>query len=260
MSEVKKSHNSILPSSKISFLMMVLVIVLGCLVAYLGFYLYEVTKKVQLLEVTALNNDRQIGSFNQILGRSIDPNQADVMMNSPVEFKASIEAFQQLTRLLSEVHLLSANPLEPQAKKSLIQPVATSKEGQAKGSGNAEMRWWGQMLQHVWVPLKDFFQQVVMIQVMDTSIDQLAMTGDEQHILRSELKIRLLAARQLLLNGLVRDTQRELVEIRRVVVNHFAVQQPSVKQFISSLDEIKNNLDKLPEALSPDLNLPKEKK
>jgi len=101
---------------------------------------------------------------------------------------------------------------------------------------------------------------VVMIQVMDTSIDQLAMTGDEQHILRSELKIRLLAARQLLLNGLVRDTQRELVEIRRVVVNHFAVQQPSVKQFISSLDEIKNNLDKLPEALSPDLNLPKEKK
>ncbi|MEY4265226.1 MAG: hypothetical protein RL373_1794, partial [Pseudomonadota bacterium] len=81
MREANISNNSILPSSKISFLLMVLVIVLGCLVAYLGFYLYEVTKKVQLLEVTALKNDRQIGSFNQILGRSIDPNQADVMMH-----------------------------------------------------------------------------------------------------------------------------------------------------------------------------------
>ncbi len=207
----------------------------------------SLSKKLSEVEQISKSNDHQLIYLNQILGKSLEESPENIS-SSPLEIKDSLDAFEKLTILVSKVADLPIKPIDQsQPSQKISEPKVKSKNNV---SVNAEMRWWSQIGQFVFDPLKEFLTNLVKIQVLDSSVDHLAMTAQSQAQLREELTIRLLTSRSLLLNGLVHQTSAEVVEITKIVQKNFAIQDKKTQLFLDNLQIITSDLDRLNKKIS----------
>jgi hypothetical protein len=251
-SEKKESK----PYGKMLFYSSVLII-FTVLIVWMGVKINSLSQKLTEVEQLSKNNDHQLIYFNQILGKSLEP-QNDNLATTTIEIRDSLEAFEKLTNLLSKVATLPIRPNDQvvpsqSIEEQKIKPKNTS-------SVNAEMRWWSQIGHFIFDPAKDFLLNLVKIQVLDSRVEQLAMTPSSQKQLKEELVMRLLTSRTLLLNGLVHQASLEVAEVKKIIEKNFAVQDKQTQFFLSELQMMTNDLEDLNKKTSQKNKLLGEKK
>jgi hypothetical protein len=224
------------------FLYAAILMILMALIILMLVKMNSFSKKLSEVEQVSKSNDHQLIYLNQILGKSLEESSENIS-SSPIEIKDSLEAFEKLTLLASKIADL---PIKPIDQTPLAKTVSEIKvKSQNNPSVNAEMRWWAQVGHVVFDPLKDFLINLVKIQVLDSSVDHLAMTAQSQAQLREELTIRILTSRALLLNGLIHQTSAEVIEITKSVQKNFAIQDKKTQLFLENLQIITIDLDRL---------------
>jgi len=254
-SEVKKvlplknpTHNWILIAVAI-FVMLLMV--------WGGVKIYSLTQQIKKIQEVSATNSQQLINFNQILGHALDV-QADNIHSSPIGIKASLEIFEKLNTLSNLVENLPIRPFEQ------TQTSAASKTAQVseikKNSANAEMRWWARVGNYVWDPLKSYLNQLVKIQVMDSSVTQLAMTDYSQKVLREEILVRLLTSRTLLLNGHIKQTSQEVMMVKQLVEKNFLPNDVNTQKVKEEMEFILKNLQDLEKNVSSNRQVIGDKK
>jgi len=207
-----------------------------------GMKIYSLSQQIKKIEAVSATNSQQLINFNQILGRSLDV-QADNVNSSPMGIKASLEIFEKLNTLSSLVEQLPIRPYEQTPVTTEL--TKTKVEDVKKTAANAEMRWWGRVGQYVWDPLKNYFNQLVKIQVLDSSVEHLAMTDYSQKVLREEILLRLLTARTLLLNGHVNQTTQEVLTVKKLIGKNFLPNDLNTQKVMEEIEFILKNLQEL---------------
>ena len=228
-----------------------LLIIGGLLVMLLmtwgGVKIYTLTQQIKKIQEVSATNSQQLINFNQILGHALDV-QADNVNSSSIGIKASLEIFEKLNTLSNLVEQLPIRPFEQN------QTSAASKTPQVsevkKTPANAEMRWWARVGNYAWDPLKSYLNQLVKIQVLDSSVTQLAMTDYSQKVLREEILVRLLSSRTLLLNGHIKQTSQEVTTVKQLVEKNFLPNDVNTQKVIEEIELILKNLKELEKNLS----------
>jgi len=212
-----------------------------------GVKIYTLMQQIKKIEALSATNTQQLVNFNQILGRALDV-QADNVSSSPMGIKASLEIFEKLNTLSSLIEQLPIRPYE-QLQSSL--ESKTKQAGEAnKTPANAEMRWWARVGSYVWDPLKSYLNQLVKIQVMDSSVTHLAMTDYSQKVLREEILVRLLTARTLLLNGHIKQTTQEVIRVKQLIEKNFLPNDVNTQKVMEEIELILKNLKELEKNIS----------
>jgi hypothetical protein len=206
-----------------------------------GVKIYTLTQQIKKIQEVSATNSQQLINFNQILGHALDV-QADNIHSSPIGIKASLEIFEKLNTLSNLVERLPIRPFE-QTQTSTSKTLQVSEI--KKNSANAEMRWWARVGNYVWDPFKSYLNQLVKIQVMDSSVTQLAMTDYSQKVLREEILVRLLTSRTLLLNGHIKQTSQEVMMVKQLVEKNFLPNEVSTQKVMEEIDLILKNLQEL---------------
>ena len=225
-----------------NWLFMIGAILVMLLMIWGGMKIYSLTQQIKKIEVVSATNSQQLINFNQILGRALDV-QADNVNSSPMGIKVSLEIFEKLNTLSILVEQLPIRPLE-QAQSSVVSKTKQVVE-MNKTSVNAEMRWWARVGNYVWDPLKNYFNQLVKIQVMDSSVTHLAMTDYSQKVLREEILVRLLTSRTLLLNGHIKQTSQEVMTVKNLVEKNFLLNDVNTQKVTEEIELILKNLQEL---------------
>jgi len=225
-----------------NWLLIAVAIFVMLLMVWGGVKIYSLTQQIKKIQEVSATNSQQLINFNQILGHALDV-QADNIHSSPIGIKASLEIFEKLNTLSNLVENLPIRPFEQ------TQTSAASKTAQVseikKNSANAEMRWWARVGNYVWDPLKSYLNQLVKIQVLDSSVTQLAMTDYSQKVLREEILVRLLTSRTLLLNGHIKQTSQEVMIVKQLVEKNFLPNEVSTQKVMEEIDLILKNLQEL---------------
>jgi uncharacterized protein HemX len=212
-----------------------------------GLRLNTLSQQIKKIEDISKTNSQQLTNFNQILGRSID-DQASSMTSSPADFKASIEIFEKFNSLIAQIDFLSHQPeAQPQKNPEQKNPVKPSQDQSRsdKVSANAEMRWWSSIGQYVFNPIKNYFGQLIQVQVLDSSMDQLAMTELSHQRMREEILMRLLTARNLLLYGQIKMTSQEVLKVKSIVEKNYIPQDERTQTVMEDIAFILKNLQEL---------------
>jgi hypothetical protein len=212
-----------------------------------GMKIYALMQQIKKIEALSATNSQQLINFNQILGRALDV-QADNVNSSPLGIKASLEIFEKLNTLSNLVEQLPIRPFEQ--NQTLVASKTTQVSEDKKTPANAEMRWWSRVGNFVWDPLKSYLNQLVKIQVMDSSVTQLAMTDYSQKILREEILVRLLTSRTLLLNGHIKQTSQEVMMVKQLVEKNFLPNDVSTQKVKEEIELILKNLQELEKNVS----------
>ncbi len=207
-----------------------------------GMRIYSLTQQIKKIEEVSVTNSQQLINFNKILGYALDV-QTDNVNSSPMGIKASLEIFEKLNTLTSLVELLPVRPYEQMQTliESKTPPIVEVK----KTAANAEMRWWSRVGDYVWEPLKTYFNELVKIQVLDSSVEHLAMTDYSQKILREDIKLRLLTARTLLINGHIKQTSQEVSAVKNLVEKNFLPNDKNTLKVGEEIEFILKNLQEL---------------
>jgi hypothetical protein len=230
-----------------NWLLIIAAILVMLLMTWGGVKIYTLTQQIKKIQEVSATNSQQLINFNQILGRALDV-QADNVNSSPLGIKASLEIFEKLNTLSNLVEQLPIRPFEQN------QTSAASKTPQVsevkKTPANAEMRWWARVGNYAWDPLKSYLNQLVKIQVLDSSVTQLAMTDYSQKVLREEILVRLLSSRTLLLNGHIKQTSQEVTTVKQLVEKNFLPNDVNTQKVIEEIELILKNLKELEKNLS----------
>ena len=231
-----------------NWLFMIGVFFVMLLIIWGGGKIYTLTQQIKKIEAVSVTNSQQLINFNQILGHALDV-QADNVNSSPMGIKASLEIFEKLNTLSILVEQLPIRPFE-QSSSSVVSKTKQVVE-MNKTSVNAEMRWWARVGNYVWDPLKNYFNQLVKIQVMDSSVTHLAMTDYSQKVLREEILVRLLTSRTLLLNGHIKQTSQEILMVKHLVEKNFLLNDVNTQKVTEEIELILKNLQELDKNVSP---------
>ncbi|BDW10511.1 hypothetical protein PSHI8_05930 [Polynucleobacter sp. SHI8] len=213
-----------------------------------GMKIYSLSQQIKKIEAVLATNSQQLINFNQILGHALDV-QAENVNSSPVGIKASLEIFEKLNTLSILVEQLPIRPFE-QSPSSVVSQAKQVVE-MNKTSVNAEMRWWARVGNYILDPLKNYFNQLVKIQVMDSSVTHLAMTDYSQKVLREEILVRLLTSRTLLLNGHIKQTSQEVMTVKNLVEKNFLLNDVNTQKVTEEIELILKNLQELDKNASP---------
>jgi len=211
-----------------------------------GLRINNLSQQIKKIEDISKTNSQQLINFNQMLGRSID-DQTLSTASSPADIKASIEIFEKFNSLIAQIDLLNHQP-EAQSQKpeqKNQQKLTQDQPRSDKVPVNTEMRWWSSFGQYVFNPIKKYFGQLIQVQVLDSSIDQLAMTQLSQKMMREEILMRLLTARNLLLYGQIKMTSQELLKVKSIVEKNFIPNDVSTQKVMEDIVFIQKNLQEL---------------
>lgn len=228
------------PLTFITICMMLLVLGVGI---FLTTQFYKNSSKVQALEELTVKNSRQLANLNEMLGRALDANKEDEVVIPPLNLKLSLEFFKHLNELLMQVNDLTF--VNTADKISSAKPVVAVSPEATKRTANAEVRWWRSFFNQFLIPLQSYFSELVHVQVIDTPVTELAMTNASQALMKKELTLRLLTIRQLVLNGLSYEASIEMKEIHAITAKNFNVNDDQVKKFITNLDHLITELDRM---------------
>jgi len=227
-----------------NWLLMIGAILIVLLMIWGGTRIYALSQQIKKIEAVSATNSQQLINFNQILGRSLDV-QADNVNSSPARIKASLEIFEKLNTLSNLIEQLPIRPYE-QSQTSEESKVSVTRVGEVKNpSANAEMRWWAKVGNYAWDPLKSYFNQLVKVQVLDSSVTYLAMTDYSQKMLREEILVRLLTARTLLLNGNIKQTSQEVMTVKNLVEKNFLPNDVNTQKVTAEIELMLKNLQEL---------------
>jgi len=213
---------------------------------YLGVGLSSNVAKVKALEEVTAKNSRQLANLNELLGRNLDANKEDGGGLPSISVKLSLEFFKQLNNLLVSVdgltfiHLQSIANSE-QSTQTQPQPVIEK----SNRTTNAEIRWWSSFFSQFLVPLKGYVTDLVHVQVIDSPVSELAMSPSSQLFIKKEVTIRLLTIRQLVLNGLAQEAVIETKALQDISAKNFNLTDDSGKKFISNLEQLVIELEKI---------------
>lgn len=234
----------------LSLITVLVVIILLGISVFMGFRLLEMDKKIQSLETLTSKSSRQLTNLDQILGHSLESTKSQDGTLSPIEVKLTLGIFHRVNELLidvSELHFMSAQSFENIASS----PPSNIGTEPLKKSANAEMRWWGQIFNQFLIPLKKYFTSLVKVQVVDTPVNELAMTRGSQLLLKKEITLRLLTIRQLVLNGLIPESVSEVEELHSQVAKNMDIDSANVKVFLGKLEQLKQDLDLIQQGSEP---------
>lgn len=221
-------------------LVIILVLVWG------GLRINTLSQQIKKIEDISKTNSQQLINFNQMLGRSID-DQAQSAPTSSADLKASIEIFEKFNSLIAQIDLLNDQP-EAQSQKleqKNQKPPSQDQTRSDKVPANSEMRWWSSIGQYVFNPIKNYFGQLIQVQVLDSSIDQLAITELSQKMMREEILMRLLTARNLLLYGQIKMTSLEVIKVKGIVEKNYIPQDEGTQKVMEDIAFIQKNLQEL---------------
>jgi uncharacterized protein HemX len=239
---------------KVSKSFIVLVVLSILLILSLGIFstvmFNKNLSKIKVLEELTVKNSRQLANLNDLLGQALDANKEDELVIPPLNLKLSLEFFQHLNELLEEVDSLTF--INATADGSIDQAISTQvKPEPTKRTANAEVRWWRNFFNQFLIPLKNYFSELVHVQVIDSPVSELAMTNTSQALLKKELTLRLLTIRQLVLNGLSHEASIEVKEVHANLVKNFDLNDNQVKKFIAKLDLLSTEIGKMKEGFQP---------
>ena len=212
-----------------------------------GLRLNTLSQQIKKIEDISKINSQQLTNFNQILGRTID-DQAENAPTSPADLKASIEIFEKFNSLITQVNFLNHQPEAQSLKNPELKNQDKFPQNQTrsdKAPANAEVRWWSSLGQYVLSPIKNYFGQLIQIQVLDSSIDQLAMTELSQKMMREEILIRLLTARNLLLYGQIKMTGQEVLQVKSIIEKNYIPHDERTQKVMEDIAFIQKNLQEL---------------
>jgi hypothetical protein len=211
-----------------------------------GLRINTLSQQIKKVEDISKTNSQQLINFNQMLGRSID-DQTLSTASSPADIKASIEIFEKLNSLIAQIELLNHQPeAQPQQPEQKNQSKLTHDQSRSdKVPANTEMRWWSSLGQYVFNPIKNYFGQLIQVQVLDSSINQLAMTELSQKMMREEILMRLLTARNLLLYGQIKMTSQELLKVKSIVEKNYIPSDVSTQKVMEDIVFVQKNLHDL---------------
>ena len=101
---------------------------------------------------------------------------------------------------------------------------------------------------------------MIKVQVLDSNLDQLAMTDYSQQLLKQEMIVRGLTARTLLLNGLLAPCKNEVQQIKASIEKNFLPNDSNTLQAMQEIDIILNNIRDLEKKSPPNQNSTGDKK
>jgi len=230
-----------------NWILIAVAIFIMLLMVWGGVKIYTLTQQIKKIESVSATNSQQLINFNQILGHALDV-QADNIHSSPIGIKASLEIFEKLNTLSNLVEQLPIRPFEQNQTSGASKTTQVSEV--KKTPANAEMKWWARVGNYAWDPLKSYLNQLVKIQVLDSSITQLAMTDYSQKVLREEILVRLLSSRTLLLNGHIKQTSQEVTTVKQLVEKNFLPNDVNTQKVIEEIELILKNLKELEKNVS----------
>jgi hypothetical protein len=219
------------------------IVVLLLLVILLGAKLRGLATKLDILE-----SKSSLALTTSIVKQ--DHGEIDASPDGIAQIKSDIvkalPIVQQINSLVPKIDSLSMNPqpLTQNPVKPNVRPVALKP---ANPAANAEMKWWRHVVDKFWAPIRNFFHDLVKIQVIDShenspSSQGLALSPASQQLLKQELGIHLLSARQFVLAGLPSQALEDINQTHALVAKNFAIQTQSVEQFIDELEKIQMQL------------------
>ena len=206
--------------------------------------------KIKALEELTVKNSRQLANLNELLGRTLDANKEGETTIPPLNLKLSLEFFKHLNELLAEVdHLTFSISSDQSSPEKQTNPSILPES--SKRTANAEVRWWKSLFNQFLIPLQGYFSELVHVQVIDSPVNELAMTNASQSLIKKELTLRLLTIRQLVLNGLSHEASIEVKELHAIAAKNFNITDDQVKKFITKLDLLVTELDKMKDGFQP---------
>jgi len=217
------------------------IIVLMCLFIWFGIRINALTQQTNQIQEVTKTNSQQLINFNQILGRALDV-QAENSPPSPIDIKITLEIFEKLNSLNSQVELL---PIKPQEQNPVQDNSRAVTSNAINPAVNAEMRWWSKVGQYVWNPLTNYLTNLIKIQTLDSNLEYLAMSPASQNIIREELRIRILTARALLLSGLIPQTTKEISQVKKILEKNFLPNDGSTQKTMEDIQAVLANLHEL---------------
>jgi hypothetical protein len=228
-------------SNTMKYVLQLCVALLIAVTIFLAYRLNLSSKKLAQVEQLALNDHQQLAKFSEILGQTLesqDPNNNP----SPLEVKISVEIFQKITQLIRQVEVLSLTPINPNAG---TKQTTNTPSLEKKPPANAEMRWWYKVGNFVFQPIKDYFTNLVRVQVLDAPVNELAMTNNSQKLIKEEVLLRIFSARGLVINSLLPETITELTQVKKIVESNFSAQDKDTQVFLEDLKIVLNDLEEL---------------
>lgn len=152
---------------------------------------------------------------------------------------------RKLTSLALKVNQLSMNPQSAERVSDKPANLPPAKPPVAPPA-NAEMKWWRTVGEKLVTPVNNFFKDLIKIQVIDeaekTPVGSIAMTPASQMLIKQELKLYVLSAKQLTLAGSPSDALADLAEAKILINKNFAIQSQSVINFIQAVSEIESDI------------------
>ncbi|MEI7531018.1 MAG: hypothetical protein WCK52_03715 [Betaproteobacteria bacterium] len=247
LQQTRKNQEKGLWSRKlVQIILTLVVIVLAGLVTYLVVRLYSMGKQIQTLEISATTASNQLNNLNKILGKALDTDRVDTSQSS-ITLEKSLVVLKKVSDLLERVDALEIRPDEISRSPPVKTPKPKINSVLPKAElPNSEMFWWSIASQKVLSPLKEYFTDLVKIQIIDTpEIHQLAIDQVSQKLLKEELKMRLLTARQMLLNGWLKEASLELQIISNLVTKEFSAQNNNVIEYLQALSDARNEIQSI---------------
>lgn len=217
--------------------------ILGALILLLVFLVVLLGAKLRGLanQLDALESKSSVALTTAIVKKDLPENDSvDSLAQIQSEISKSLPLAQQISVLIPKINQLNINPqpLVQNPVKTNAQPAATKSTTPA---ANAEIKWWRHVGDRFWTPIRNFFHDLVKIQVIDSndgSVQSLAMSPASQQLLRQELRIHLLSARQLLLSSMSKQALEDINQAHTLTVQNFAIQSKPVEQFVDELEKI----------------------
>jgi uncharacterized protein HemX len=217
--------------------------ILGGLILLLVFLVILLGAKLRGLanQLDALESKSSVALTTAIVKKDAaetDPVESVAQMKS--EISKSLPLAQQLTVLIPQIAQLNINP-QPLAQNPVKPNEQLAALKSTAPAANAEMKWWRHVGDKFWTPIRNFFHDLVKIQVIDSNEgapQNLAISPASQQLLKQELRVHLLSARQLLLSGMHVQALDDVNQAHSLVVKNFAIQSKPVEQFVDELEKI----------------------
>lgn len=239
----------------------VLVIVLFAFIflAVLGLFasrLSSLNEKLQHLEAT---NTQRLAILSSSGNGAADATSGQLMFNK------NLSLVKKISSLMIAVPQLSMTPQVTAQSTLTSQASQTTPKSNTSAKSivpaNAEAKWWRAVSNQIAAPVLNFFKDLVKIQVVDDAEvpagpGALAMSPASQAMVRQELKMHLMAARQFVLFGTPEDAVGDLAESRALTLKNFSAQSPEVISFMANLQQLEAEIKTAPSALSDASSIP----
>ena len=170
----------------------------------------------------------------------------DVSANAAENLKLK-ELAKKMSELTSKVNTLAFIEVAATHSQSLVEKTVSKNNTPPV---NAEIKWWRAVGEQVLTPILNVFKDLVKVQIIDdpqmrSAAVGLAVGPAAQSLVRQELRIYLLSARQQTLLGMPKEALDELTEARLIATKNFAVTNLDVVNFLLGLDQVEVDLKKI---------------